>query len=111
MGKLIETLHGHLVTAGACAFSPDGRRMFSSSMGQEAVKLWDVGTGQELLTLAGVDSNQYAARWSADGDAILAGPPWQAWSAPSWEEIAAQEAKDSPSSDPGGQGKTESKQP
>jgi hypothetical protein len=23
---------------------------------------------------------------------ILAGPPWQAWIAPSWEEIAAAEA-------------------
>jgi hypothetical protein len=42
---------------------------------------------------------------------ILAGPPWQAWSAPSWEEIAAAEVKDPPSSDFGGQGKTEIKQP
>jgi hypothetical protein len=25
---------------------------------------------------------------------ILAGPPWQAWSAPSWEEIEAAEAKE-----------------
>jgi hypothetical protein len=25
---------------------------------------------------------------------ILASPPWQAWRAPSWEEIAAAEAKD-----------------
>jgi hypothetical protein len=32
---------------------------------------------------------------------ILAGPPWQVWSAPSWEEIAAAEAKE----------KSESKQP
>ena len=30
----------------------------------------------------------------ADGDVILAGPPWQAWTAPSWKEIAAAEAKD-----------------
>jgi hypothetical protein len=51
------------------------------------------------------------ARWSADGNVILAGPPWQAWSAPSWEEIAAAEAKDPPSSDFGGQRKTESKKP
>jgi hypothetical protein len=42
---------------------------------------------------------------------ILAGPPWQAWSAPSWEEIAAVEAKDPSSSDFGGPGKTESKKP
>jgi hypothetical protein len=62
---------------------------------------WDVGTRQELLTLAGAGSSLYDARWSADGDVILAGAPWQAWRAPSWEEIAAAEAKE----------KTEIKQP
>jgi serine/threonine protein kinase/WD40 repeat protein len=111
-GRLIDSLRGHLIAASRSAFSPDGRRLFSpSSRGQEAVKLWDVGTRQELLTLASIDSTLYLARWSADGNAILAGPPWQAWSAPSWEEIAAVEAKDLPSSDFGGQGKTEIKHP
>jgi hypothetical protein len=69
--------------------------LFSIYGGQEAVKLWDVGTRQELLTLAGTDAVLWGApRWSADGNVILAGPPWQAWSAPSWEEIAAAEAKE-----------------
>ena len=45
------------------------------------------------MTLAGIDCVG-VARWSADGNVILAGPPWQAWSAPSWEEIAAVEAKE-----------------
>ena len=62
--------------------------------GREAVKLWDVGTRQELLTFGGKGSLLEAARWTADGDVILAGPPWQAWSAPSWEEIAAAETKE-----------------
>jgi WD40 repeat protein len=101
MGKSIDSLHGHLITAIGSAFSPDGRRLVSIYGGQEAVRLWDVGTRQELLTLGGVDSVLSAARWSADGNVILAGPPWQAWSAPSWEEIAAAEAKE----------KTESKKP
>ena len=62
--------------------------------------------------MGGTGSRLDSARWSADGDVILAGPPWQAWSAPSWEEIEAAEAKDPPSSDFGGQqGKTELKQP
>ena len=26
------------------------------------------------------------ARWTADGDVILAGPPWQVWRAPSWRK-------------------------
>jgi WD40 repeat protein len=93
-GRLIESLHGHINIANGCAFSPDGRRLFSTYAGQETVKLWDVATRQELLTLAGADSGVYAARWSADGDVILVGPPWQAWSAPSFEEIAAAETKE-----------------
>jgi len=92
---LIETLHGQFPVATGSAFSPDGRRLFSTSHGREAVKLWDVGTRQELLTLAGVDQcGLDRARWSADGNVILAGAPWQAWSAPSLEEIAAAEAKE-----------------
>ncbi len=56
------------------------------SQGLKAVKLWDVVTRQELLDLSGAGGALSRARWSADGDAILAGAPWQAWSAPSWEE-------------------------
>jgi WD40 repeat protein len=108
---LLAPLHGHLNTASASAFSPDGSRLFSTYGGQEAVRLWDVGTRQELLTLASVDAHLGAARWSADGNVILAGPPWQAWSAPSLEDIASAEAKNAPSSDLRGQRKSEAKQP
>jgi WD40 repeat protein len=92
----LEALHGHLTSSMGIAFSPDGSRLVSASWGREAVKLWDVGTRQELLTLAGVDptTETYVVKWSADGDVILAGPPWQSWSAPSWDEIAAAEAKE-----------------
>ena len=93
-GELIETIHGHLNATFGIAFSPDGRRLISASGGREAVKLWDVGTRQELLTLAGTGGHLEAATWSADGDVILAGTPWQAWRAPSWEEINAAEAKE-----------------
>jgi serine/threonine protein kinase/WD40 repeat protein len=87
-------LHGHLNPVNGIAFSPDGRRLISSAKGLEAVKLWDVGTRQELLTLGGVGSILWSARWTADGDSILAGDPWQAWSAPTWEQIAAAEARE-----------------
>ena len=93
-GTLIEAIHGHLNSAFGIAFSPDGRRLISASGGREAVKLWDVRTRQELLTLGGTGSYLQTARWSADGNVILAGAPWQAWRAPSWAEIAAAEAKD-----------------
>jgi hypothetical protein len=110
-GELIESVQGHLNAVFGIAFSADGRWLISASGGREAVKLWDVGTRQELLTLGGTGSFLKAAKWSADGDMILAGSPWQAWRAPSWEEIAAAEAKDPPAPGYGGQGKTEIKQP
>jgi WD40 repeat protein/predicted Ser/Thr protein kinase len=91
-GELIASVHGHLNAAFGLAFSPDGRRLISASGGRESVKLWDVDTRQELLTLSGTGSLLLAAAWNPDGDVILAGPPWQAWRAPSWEEIAAAEA-------------------
>jgi WD40 repeat protein len=91
-GELLEELGDYKSSFGV-AFSPDGRRLISSNNGGQAVKLWDVGTRQELLNLSGTGSLLYNAKWSADGDTILAGAPWQAWHAPSWEEIAAAEAK------------------
>jgi WD40 repeat protein/tRNA A-37 threonylcarbamoyl transferase component Bud32 len=93
-GELIETVHGHLNAIFGLAFSPDGRRLVSSSGGREAVKLWDVETRQELLTFSGAGSALGSARWTVDGDVILVGTPWQAWRAPSWQEIAAAEAKE-----------------
>jgi WD40 repeat protein len=91
-GKAVgPTLHGHLNAAYGVAFSPDGTRLISTASGREAVKVWDVETGQELLTLSGEGNYLYLAQWMADGDVIIAGAPWQAWHAPSWEEIAATE--------------------
>jgi WD40 repeat protein len=43
-GTLVESFRGHLIVAGGSAFPPDGSRLFSTYGGQEAVKLWDVGT-------------------------------------------------------------------
>jgi WD40 repeat protein len=92
-GELIGSLPGHLNAAYGIDFSADGRRLISAHGGWDAVKLWDVDTRQELLNLSGIGSG-LSARWSPDGDVILAGAPWQAWRAPSWQEIAAAEAKE-----------------
>jgi WD40 repeat protein len=93
-GELIDTVHGHGHPVFGLGFSPDGRRLISSAGGREAVKLWDASTRQELLTLAGTGSILVRAKFTADGNVILAGPPWQSWNAPSWEEIARAEAKE-----------------
>jgi serine/threonine protein kinase/WD40 repeat protein len=92
-GELLEEM-GDYKSCFGVAFSNDGRRLISSYDSGQAVKLWDVGTRQELLNLSGTGSLLFNAKWSADGDTILAGAPWQAWHAPSLEEIAAAEAKD-----------------
>jgi len=99
-GELIDSIHGHLNAVFGLAFSADGRCLISASGGREAVKLWDVRTRQELLTLDGTGSMLIAARWSADEDVILAGPPWQAWRAPPWEEIAAAESQQTKDAQP-----------
>jgi WD40 repeat protein len=86
---LVGTLHGHLNAAFGLAFSPDSSRLISASGGREAVKLWDLETQQELMTLPGIGSFLNAAAWGSDGNALLVGAPWQAWRAPDWSEIAA----------------------
>ena len=89
----LEDLHGHLNAAAGIAFSPDGRRLMSTFGAREAVKLWDLTTREELLTLQGKGSLLFGALWSADGNVILAGRPWQAWRAPSWADIDAAEKR------------------
>jgi len=87
-GELVASLHGHMNGANNVAFSPDGRRLISiGSAGQ--IKLWDVDTRQELLTLSGAVD---LGRWTADGQAFFVGAR-QAWRAPSFESINAIEAQ------------------
>lgn len=86
-------LQGHENAARGVSFSGNGERLVSARYGTPEVKLWDVNTGQKLLTLEGEGSLWLKATWSADGDAILVGPPWEAWVAPSWEDIEEAERK------------------
>jgi len=47
-------------------FSPDGRRILTSSQDQTA-KIWDAATGEELLTLKGHKEWVISAVFSPDG--------------------------------------------
>jgi hypothetical protein len=71
-------------------FSPDGRRLATGSSWKEAVKLWDVETGQELATLEGQGELCTAVMFSADGRALSAGKR-NLWRAPIWPEIVMAE--------------------
>jgi WD40 repeat protein len=110
----VATLKGFLLGAHSVAFSPDGRRLAAGSNGREAVKLWDVETRQELLTLSGEGSLFIGLSFSPDGRYLMAineAGLAHIWTAPTWEEIAAEEAKDPPSPGYGGQENAEIEQP
>jgi WD40 repeat protein len=95
-GQRIASLRVDLAVPSTVAFSPDRDRVMTTRRGQDTVKIWDLSTQQELLTLSGIASSLSGLIWTGDGNVVLAGPPWQAWSAPSWDEIAATEANEGP---------------
>ena len=54
----------------SAAFSPDGTRIVTASADRTA-KVWDAGTGAELLTLRGHTGNLTAAAFGPDGSRIV----------------------------------------
>jgi WD40 repeat protein len=110
----LATLGGFLKGAHTLAFSADGKRLAIGGGDHEAVKLWDTESWQDVFTLEGQGTGYMGARFSPDGNTLTWGNQsgvLHVWQAPSWEEIAAAEAKDPPAPGYGGQGKAESKQP
>ncbi|MFM1941874.1 MAG: hypothetical protein RI897_856, partial [Verrucomicrobiota bacterium] len=55
-GRRAGTVQGFLQGLHSVCFSPDGERLAIGSNGNEAIKLWDVRTLQELVTLQGEGS-------------------------------------------------------
>jgi WD40 repeat protein len=91
-----KVLHGHMQGVHGVRFSPDGKSLVSTSGAREAVKIWHVETGQELLTLSGKGSLLSHVEFVDNGNALLAGGAgqtgtWQIWRAPSWAQIEAAE--------------------
>jgi WD40 repeat protein len=80
--------------AHSATFSPDGTRLAAGSNGRESIKLWDVESHQELLTLESQESRFVQCAFSPDGNVFGAksmGDHLHLWRAPSWAEIAAAE--------------------
>jgi len=91
-----DVFRGHMLGAHGVAFSPDGRRLATSSNGREAIKLWDLSTRREPIVLAGQGSSIGGAVFSPDGKWLAARNgknQLQLWQAPSWEEIEAAEER------------------
>jgi WD40 repeat protein len=100
----VAKLGSFLIGAHSAAFSPESTRLVAGGDGDEALKLWDVDSCQELLTLEARSDVFWTPKFSPDGN-VLGSLQQEGllhlWHAPSWAEIAAAEAKE----------KTEIKQP
>jgi len=98
------TLGSFLIGAHSVSFSQDGTRLMAGGDGDEAIKIWDINSRQELLTLGASTDVFRTPKFSPDGN-ILGSEQQDGvlhlWRAPSWAEIAAAEAKE----------KTETRQP
>lgn len=86
---------GFLLGTHGAGFSPPGDRLAVTSLGREAIKLFDLTSQAELLTLA-VEETQMLnrVRFSPDGQWLAASSPegkLRLWRAATWEEIAAAE--------------------
>jgi len=96
-GKQLAALKGHVQGVSAVVFSPDGKTLATGGMDRK-VKLWNVATHQEMATFplrGGFPTLGFApdGRTLAIGNLHEAGRRIQILSAPSFEEIAAAEAK------------------
>ena len=66
---------GHPTTVNSVSLSADGRRLVSACFG-DAARVWDVGTGRQVLELPPLSAGGYgAAALSPDGRLIAAADP------------------------------------
>ncbi len=89
-GKLKAELTSHTLAVWDVAFSADGRTL--ATRGADALKLWNVETGQELMTLPWASDG--FALFSLDGHCLATGgnkSPVKVWKTPSLKEIEEKE--------------------
>jgi WD40 repeat protein len=64
--RVLQTLRGHAGPFFFLDYSPDGSRL-ATTVGDSFAKVWDAGTGEELLTLKGHEGVTIGIRFSPDG--------------------------------------------
>ena len=93
-GRTLGQFRGILQGVHSLAFSPDSHRLAVGSDDRQAVKLWDLPSFQELVTLRGSSSAYTQTRFSPDGNLLgtmNSRGVLHVWRAPSWQEIEAEE--------------------
>jgi tetratricopeptide (TPR) repeat protein len=96
-GRVLYNLVGHTADVVCIAFSPDGRRIATTSY-DRTVKLWDTATGREVFTLQGHTGGVVLLVFSPDGRRIVSGGldvaarVWDATPLPA-EVLQAQESR------------------
>ena len=94
-GRQLGMMRGHVAGVLSLSFSPDGKTL--ASCGDSRLKLWNIETQQEILTLARFGTEAGVAMFSADGACLATstqGGGVQLWRAPLFQEIAATEAQE-----------------
>ena len=87
---------GFFNVLGSVAFTPDGTRLATGLGQHSAVRLWDLKTRRELLTLTTPDQGADRVRFSPDGTRLLAagyGGHCYVWTVPSLAELDAEYAR------------------
>lgn len=90
-GKELKTFSGQKYYVTSAAFSPDSKRIVSTSL-DRTIMIWDVETGKELLTIKDKCPSLKSAFFSPDGKSILSissieDKTFMLWDAVSGEEI------------------------
>ena len=91
------TVGSFLIGAHSVSFSQDGTRLMAGGDGGEALKIWDVESRQELLTLEASNDVFQTPQFSPDGNILGSLHQYgllHLWRAPSGAEIAAVDAKE-----------------
>jgi WD40 repeat protein len=65
-------LEGHHAGVYCAACSPDGKRLVTGGF-DNTVRLWDLESGSELLTLRGHTGSVHFVAFSPDGESIMSG--------------------------------------